>query len=72
MYIREQIDLEELTENALQQSEQLYRTLVENVNLGITLIDNSHTILMANAEQLSQRASHEKKADFIRRAMVQA
>jgi PAS domain S-box-containing protein len=50
VYIREQIGLEELTEKALQHSEHLYRTLVENVDLGITLIDKNYTILMANRQ----------------------
>jgi len=50
VYIREQIELEELTEKSLQHSEHLYRTLVENVNLGITLIDKNYTILMANRQ----------------------
>lgn len=51
VYIREQIELEELAEKALQHSEQLYRILVENINLGITLTDNNHTIIMTNRTQ---------------------
>jgi PAS domain S-box-containing protein len=39
------------TEKALRGSEELYRSLVENINFGITLIDNDHTIVMANAAQ---------------------
>jgi len=51
VYLREQIELEETIEKSQQQSEQLYRTLVESVNLGISLIDRNHTILMANRAQ---------------------
>lgn len=36
-------------EEILSQSEERYRTLVENIGLGITLIDKEHNILMANA-----------------------
>jgi PAS domain S-box-containing protein len=39
------------TEEALKQSEERYRALVENVNLGINLIDADHTILSINAGQ---------------------
>jgi PAS domain S-box-containing protein len=35
----------------LAESEGRYRTLVENIDLGITLIDSSHRIVMANAAQ---------------------
>ncbi|MBE0596395.1 MAG: PAS domain S-box protein, partial [Desulfuromonadales bacterium] len=38
-------------ETALGDSEELYRTLVENIDLGITLIDENHRILMTNAAQ---------------------
>jgi len=37
------------TEDALLQSEQRYRLLVENIDLGIMLIDASHKIVTANA-----------------------
>jgi PAS domain S-box-containing protein len=40
-------------EEALKQSEERYRTLVENVNLGINLIDADHNIMMVNAGQSS-------------------
>ena len=40
-------------EEALKQSEERYRALVENVNLGINLIDADHTILSVNAGQTS-------------------
>lgn len=36
------------TEQALAESEELYRSLVENINMGITLVDQNHTIIMAN------------------------
>jgi PAS domain S-box-containing protein len=36
-------------EEALRASEALYRTLVENIDLGITLVDREYRIVMANA-----------------------
>ncbi len=36
-------------DNQLRQSEERYRTLVENIDLGITLIDVDHNIVMANS-----------------------
>lgn len=38
-------------QQALQNSEQLYRTLIENIDLGINLIDKEHTIIMSNSAQ---------------------
>jgi PAS domain S-box-containing protein len=38
-------------EEALRKSEERYRTLVENINLGITLIDANYKIVMTNAAQ---------------------
>jgi PAS domain S-box-containing protein len=35
----------------LQHSESLYRTLVENIELGVTLIDEDHNIIMTNSAQ---------------------
>ncbi len=35
----------------LQDSEEIYRTLVENISLGITLIDTNYRIIMTNAGQ---------------------
>jgi len=39
------------TETALRKSEEIYRNLVENIDLGITLVDQDHKILMTNAAQ---------------------
>ncbi|MFZ5799742.1 MAG: PAS domain-containing hybrid sensor histidine kinase/response regulator [Thermodesulfobacteriota bacterium] len=50
------------TEKALSASEKLYRTLVENMNFGVTLIDKNHRILMTNANQ--GRLFHKDPADF--------
>ncbi len=36
------------SEEALRKSEERYRTLVENVDLGISLIDSDHNIIMSN------------------------
>jgi PAS domain S-box-containing protein len=36
---------------SLRKSESLYRSLVENIELGVTLIDNDHNIIMANSAQ---------------------
>jgi len=35
--------------NALQESEELYRSLVENIDFGVTMIDNDFKIVMTNA-----------------------
>ena len=51
IYIREQLDLQQQTEKALQQSESLYRSLIESIDYGVVLIDKSHRILMANSAQ---------------------
>jgi len=40
-----------MTEEALKHSEERYRTLVENIDLGINLIDANHNIIMVNATQ---------------------
>jgi PAS domain S-box-containing protein len=41
-------------EEALQESEERYRTLVENIKLGVNLIDSDHNIIMVN-DALSRR-----------------
>jgi PAS domain S-box-containing protein len=38
-------------ENALRTSEELYRSLVDNIEMGITLIDREFNVVMANATQ---------------------
>ena len=38
-------------EEALLKSEERYRSLVENINLGVTMIDSDHNIVMTNATQ---------------------
>jgi len=38
-------------EEALLKSEERYRSLVENINLGVTMIDSDYNILMTNATQ---------------------
>ncbi len=41
----------EKTKEALLDSEKLYRSLVENINIGITLVDQDHNIIMSNSAQ---------------------
>lgn len=50
-------------EKALRESEDIYRSLVENIDMGITLIDQDHTVLMANAAQ--GRLFKKKANEFI-------
>ncbi len=40
----------DLARRKLQHSEQLYRTLIENMDLGITLVNSDYEIVMANAK----------------------
>ncbi|MBI5015139.1 MAG: PAS domain S-box protein [Deltaproteobacteria bacterium] len=40
-------------EESLRESEERYRTLVENIDMGITLVDEHHRILMANPAHAS-------------------
>ncbi|MBU0485526.1 MAG: response regulator [Proteobacteria bacterium] len=48
VYIHNQSEEQKTAEDALQRSEFLYRSLVENINLGVTLMDVDHNIIMAN------------------------
>jgi PAS domain S-box-containing protein len=43
-----EIDLHRRTEQQRRESEDRYRSLVENIHLGITLIDDKHSIIMTN------------------------
>ncbi len=46
------IQFRDITERkSLQAREEIYRTLVENIDLGITLIDENYRVLMTNAAQ---------------------
>ncbi len=45
------ISKQEEAEKAMRQSEALYRSLVENIDMGIAMIDKDHNIVMANAAQ---------------------
>lgn len=50
--VSQEVRKREITEAAFQESKSpLYRSLVENIDLGVTLIDNEGTIIMANAAQ---------------------
>ncbi len=42
---------EKLAQEALQVSEERYRSLVENIDIGVSLIDSNQTIVMTNAAQ---------------------
>jgi diguanylate cyclase (GGDEF)-like protein/PAS domain S-box-containing protein len=50
-------------DEALQASESRYRTLVENIDLGITLISSDHKIIMTNAGQ--GKIFKKSPADFV-------
>ncbi len=61
--LEEDIEKRVRAEKALKESEELYRSLVENINMGITLIDQEHTVLMTNAAH--GRLFREKTSEFI-------
>ncbi len=42
---------QKLAEKLIRENEERYRTLVENIDLGIILVDTDHTIVMTNAAQ---------------------
>ncbi len=51
LLIRDELNKRIKVEATLKEREGLYRTLVENINLGITLIDKDYNILMTNPAQ---------------------
>jgi PAS domain S-box-containing protein/putative nucleotidyltransferase with HDIG domain len=61
--IAENITERKRSEEVLRHSEERYRTLVENIDFGINLIDADHTIVMVNTA-LSRRLN-KKAGDFI-------
>jgi two-component system, cell cycle sensor histidine kinase and response regulator CckA len=48
---------------AITRSETLYRTLIENINMGITLIDKNHTVIMTNKSH--EKMFNKKPNEFI-------
>jgi len=48
-----QISAEEIrrSQQKLRISEELYRSLIENIDMGVTLIDRDHTVIMTNSAQ---------------------
>jgi PAS domain S-box-containing protein len=49
IYLRGYVESEWRAQQALAASESLYRSLVENIDLGVALIDREHRIIMANS-----------------------
>ncbi len=47
--LQKEVAAREQAQAALRQSEERYRTLVENVDVGITLIDSDHNIVVSNS-----------------------
>jgi PAS domain S-box-containing protein len=50
-------------EKALQESEEFYRTLVENISLGISFIDTNHRIVMTNVDM--GKAFRKPRSEFV-------
>jgi PAS domain S-box-containing protein len=48
--LKAEIDGRKQAEEALRKSEELYRSLVENINFGITIVDKDFRIIMTNTE----------------------
>ena len=61
--IYEDITVRARAEEALRESEERYRTLVENIDFGITRIDADHNIVMINAAL--SRMHNKNASDFI-------
>lgn len=49
--LRQEVEERLAVEGALRESEELYRSLVENIELGVALINRDHEIVMANHAQ---------------------
>ncbi len=49
--LERQIQQREIAEQALTESEKRYRLLVENIGIGISLVDENHNIIMVNEAQ---------------------
>ncbi|MBW1938211.1 MAG: PAS domain S-box protein [Deltaproteobacteria bacterium] len=54
---------EKKAKEALIKSEKLYRTLVENIDMGVTLIDTNHNIILTNTGQ--EKMFNKKAKEFI-------
>ncbi len=60
--LREDITRQKAVLDAMRQSESLYRTLVDNIQLGVILVDREFNILMANAGL--ERMLHKEPGTF--------
>ena len=49
--LKQRLDEQERTAKALQESEDRYRSLVENIDLGITMMSSDYKVVMTNAAQ---------------------
>ncbi len=61
--LQQQINERQQAEDSLRESEEHYRSLVENIDLGVTLIDADHRIVMVNKAQ--GRMFNRSPASFI-------